>query len=178
MAKEPKEPKESKAPKEPKEPKAYELLPEAQEMVKSLCQHPQASRILWSVQPENVAVLCIVNKERPQGNKALAKITRVTGPTEALLSANNIDIKYVIELYAHDWKSMSNARRQALIFGELLHIPPPVDSGLVKYDVEDFALMIEAFGANWTSSDAAIPEILAGEVEFNLRLAPNGAADK
>lgn len=170
--------KEPKAPKEPKEPKAYELLPEAQEMVKKLCQHPKASRILWAVQPENVAVLCIVNKERPQSSKSLAKMSRVTGPMEALLSANNIEVKYVIELYAHDWKSMSNARRQAVIFEELLHIPPPVDSGLVKFDVEDFAIMIDAFGTNWTDSDTSLPEILSGEVDFKLNLAPNGAADK
>ena len=172
-----KEPKESKGQKEPKEPKAYEILPEAQEMVKALCKNEQTGRILWAVEPESVAVLCIVNKERPQSNKVLAKMTRVTGPMEALLSANDIEVKFVIELYAHDWKSMSNSRRQALIFSQLLHIPPPVESGIVKCDVDDFAIMIDAFGVNWADLEV-VPNILDGEVEFKMNLAPSGAADK
>lgn len=171
MAKEPKEQK------EPKEPKAYEILPEAQEMIKALCKNEQIGRILWAVEPETIAVLCIVNKERPQSSNVLAKITRVTAPMEALLTANDIEVKFVIELYAHDWKSMSNSRRQALIFSQLLHIPPPVESGLVKCDVDDFAIMIDAFGVNWAELES-VPELLAGEVEFKMNLAPNGVADK
>ena len=177
MAKEPKEPTESKVAKEPKEPKAYEILPEAQEMIKALCKDPQVGRILWAVEPESVAILCVVNKERPQSSKVLAKITRVTGPMEALLSANDIEVKFVIELYAHDWKAMSNARRQALIFSQLLHIPAPVDPGIVKCDVDDFAIMIDAFGVNWSDLEV-VPEILSGEVKFNMSLAPIGASEK
>ena len=167
----------AKEPKEPKGPKAYEILPEAQDMIRALCQYEGTSRILWAVQPEEIAVLCIVNKERPQSSKVLAKTSRVTGPMEALLSVNNIEVKYVIEMFAHDWKSMTNSRRQALIFSQLLHIPPPVESGIVKCDVDDFAIMIDAFGVNWADADL-VPEILSGEVEFKTNLSPNGAADK
>ena len=159
------------------EPKAYEILPEAQEIIKQLCEHPSTKRILWAIQPETVAVLCVTNKERPKGSKAIAKVFRVTGPMEALLQANRIEVKYVIELYAHDWTTMTNSRRQAVIFHELLHIPPPVDSGLVKHDVEDFAIMIDAMGVNWFEADV-VPEILSGEVKFNIRLSPNGASEE
>ncbi len=159
------------------EPKAYELLPEANEMIAKLCSHPSTKRILWAVQPENIAVLCITNKERPEGSATIAKTSRVSGSMEAILEANKIGVKYVIELYAHDWRSMTNGRRQAVIFHELLHIPPPTDSGLVKHDVEDFAIMIDALGVNWFDSDS-VPEILSGEVKFNATLSPNGAAEK
>jgi predicted metallopeptidase len=159
------------------EPKLYEVLTSAQDMIKALCEHPSTQRILWAVQPENIAVLSVTNKERPQSSNVLAKITRVTAPMEAILLANKIGVKYVIELYGSDWQAMTNARRQAVIFNELLHVPPPVDSGIVKNDVEGFAVLIEALGVNWAKADS-LPEILSGEVEFNVKLAPNGASDK
>lgn len=160
-----------------KEPKLYEVLNEAEEIVEKLCENEKIGKILWAVVPKQVAVLCITNKERPKSLKTIAKITRVSKPTEAVLDANKIDIRYIIELYASDWQSMSMAQKQAVIFHELLHIPSPLENGAVKHDVEDFAIMIDAFGPNWISRNEDLPEILRDDVEFDMSLLPNKAEE-
>lgn len=158
------------------EQKVYEILEEGNKMVKALCDHEKTKRILWAVRPEEVVVLCVSNKERPEGCATIAVCRRVTPQMQAILAQYKANVKFAIELYGSDWQAMPNAKRQAVLFHELLHIPAPVDNGLVKHDVEDFDIMVQALGTKWFKADA-LPEILSGEVDFNLKLAPLGVSD-
>ena len=127
--------------------------------------------IYWAVKPSEVVVLGITNKERPKSRRELAQIKRVTGATLALLEANNVQAKYIVELYYSDWNELDSVAKQWLIHNMLLHIPGPDESGLIKADVHDFAVTLDIIGVDWLNR-ANLPSLLDGSpVQFNKSLA-------
>jgi predicted metallopeptidase len=148
----------------------YSRVPEAEEIIKQLCEKYPA--VLWAVRSENVAVLGIENKERSEKNNTLAKIKAVKGTEKAIYISNNIPIRYIIELYWSDINAWSAELKQAIIFHELLHCHPEFER-TVKHDLEDFRLMIGSkdFGVDW-SQRKDLPNLLTDDVKFDLNLLP------
>lgn len=148
-----------------KEEATYSTVPEADEIVKQLCQrYPE---ILWACNPNEIQVYGIDNKERPASSDVLAKIRKVTGVMAAVLNNNNIKLKYLIELYHQDFANWSNVTKKWIIFHELLHILNPEDSKLRKHNVQDFGIVVDKIG--WGSYESEnLPDLLGDKkIEFD-----------
>jgi len=149
--------------------KVYTRVKDAEIIVKKLCE--KQPDVLWCVKPDMVAVLGIENKERSEKNKVLAKIKPFKGCEKAILMENNIPVRYVIELYWSDWNDWNQKKRQWIIFHELLHIHSEIGK-TVKHDCEDFKIILDKVGVNWTTSDN-LPNLIEDNVKFDLGLRPN-----
>jgi len=153
----------------PAEEKEYAVIEEATEIIKQLKEVYEDE--LWTVIPEEVIVLGVSNKERPEKQKNLAKTRRFVGPIKAILEEFSIGKKYMIELYYSDWSIWTPARRQWILFKELLHIPNPNKKGLIKHDIEDFSVIMDAHGTSHWFDQESLPDMLNGDkVEFNQDL--------
>lgn len=154
--------------KEPKEEKSYSVVGEANVIVGKLTvKYPD---VLWAVNPSEVAVFGVDNAERPSGSSTLAKIRKVTGIYKALLSQHNVKIKCLIEIYWSDWNKWSLHTKQWIVFHELLHIPGPGKEGLIKHDIQDFALAVDVVGVDGYGK-ANLPDLLGDKpVEFRKEL--------
>jgi len=141
-----------------REEKSYTIMEDANDMVKQLvAKYP---KILWAVDPEQVVVLGITNKERPKTMRKMAQIRRLTPQIRMLIYRLNGKYKYLVELYASDWVAWSNQRRQWILVHELAHIPSPNEFGLVKHDCEDHTFILSAAGLDWFNRDS-LPELLS-----------------
>ena len=150
----------SKQSKMPQEEKAYGVVDEAQEMVTMLIS--KYPKILWAVNPSEVLVLGVTNKERPPSVKKLAVIHRPSAIMKATFDHFKVPIRFIIEIYFSDWNCWNNERRQWIIFHELCHIPSPVEKGLLKHDVEDFSPIIDAVGVRWWERNV-LPSLLSDQ---------------
>jgi hypothetical protein len=130
--------------------RVYSKVEEADEMIKELCE--AQPEILWPVRPETIAVMGIENQERNEKNNVLAKIKPIKGSEKALLQKNNINTRYIIELYYSDWQTWTPRQRQWIIFHELLHVHPDYEK-TIKHDCEDFKIMLKAVGPDWAKRD-------------------------
>lgn len=149
--------------------KLYEEVVEAKDMIKSLCEkYPEE---LWAVLPNNVIVLGISNKERPEKSTKLATCNPIKGVNKALMQLNNIGIRYVIELHWSDWNKWSTNQKLALLFHELMHIDSEVGK-TVRHDLEDFRMMVDKLGVDWFNSET-LPSLLDSKVAFNISMRPN-----
>lgn len=154
--------------KEPKEEKSYSVVEEANVIVEKLTEkYPD---VLWAVNPTEVAIFGVDNVERPSGSSTLAKIRKVTGIYKALLSQHNVKTKYLIELFWSDWNQWCLHTKQWIVFHELLHVPGPGKEGLIKHDIQDFALAVDVVGVDGYGK-ADLPNLLGDKpVEFRKEL--------
>jgi len=149
--------------------KIYEKIPEANEIIEELVDNYPDE--LWAIRPHMIEVLGVSNKERPKSSKTLASVRPLKGATKALMQINNVNTRYLMELYWSDWNAWSKSQKVAVIFHELLHIDSEVGK-TVKHDVEDFRIMVDKLGVDWFN-DSALPNLLSNKIEFNLNLRPN-----
>lgn len=150
---------------EPKEEKTYSVIEEAENIVKKLCEkYPE---ILWAVNPNEVGVFGVENAERPASSDTLAKIRAVSGIYKALLEKNNVNVKYLIEVYWSDWNEWKINKKQWIVFHELLHIPGPDKKGLIKHDIQDFALAVDVVGVDGYE-DESLPDLF-GDTPVKFR---------
>ncbi|TRZ81793.1 hypothetical protein D4R86_02175 [bacterium] len=153
--------------------KTYEEVVEAKEIIQNLCDmYPDE---LWAVRPETIITLGVSNKESPKSSKKLASICPLKGATKALMQINNVNIRYLIELYWSDYNEWNMAQKIAVIFHELIHIDSEVGK-TVKHDVEDFRIMVDKLGVNWFN-DKDLPNLLLTKVEFDKSMRPNVPED-
>ena len=150
--------------------RVYEEVEEAKDIIKSLCDaQPEA---LWCVRPNTVAVYGITNQERNEKNTTLAKIKPIKGAEKAMLQKNNIDIRYVIELYWSDFNVWTSKQKQWVIFHELLHIHPDMEK-TIKHDTEDFKVLIKAAKTpDWIKSDD-LPDLTDKNTKLDLTIIPS-----
>lgn len=155
--------------------KQYSRVKEAEEMIVKLC--AKQPEVLWCVKPNTVAVLGIENKERSEKNHTLAKIKTVKGCEKAIFQDSNIPIRYIVEVYWSDWNTWHDKKKQWIIFHELLHVHHEMTKA-IKHDCEDFKIILDKVGVNWSDSDT-LPDLINDEVKFNLELRPSlGDVDK
>jgi predicted metallopeptidase len=152
------------------EEKEYEVMDDANAIIKQLAErYPE---VLWAVKPDEIVVMGVTNKEAPKGNRTKAKITRIPPLYKALINyVGDTDVKYMIEVYCSEYGSWSAAQKQGVLFHEMLHIPRPDEKGLLKHDVEDQAVVLDALGIDWfRRSD--LPSLLEGDpIPFRKDLA-------
>ena len=149
--------------------KQYSRVKEAEEIIKKLCD--KQPEVLWCVKPDTVAVLGIENKERSEKNQTLAKIKPVKGCEKAILQDNNIPIRYIVEIYWSDFNSWHEKKKQWIIFHELLHIHHEMSKS-IKHDCEDFKIILDKVGVNWSDSDN-LPDLINDDIKFKLELRPS-----
>jgi len=149
--------------------KIYEKIPEAHEIITELA--AKYTDELWAVRPDMVTVLGVSNKQRPKGSKKLASIRPIKGATKALMQINNVNTRYLIELFCDDWNDWTRAQRVAVIFHELIHIDHEVGK-CVKHDIEDFRIIVNSLGTDWFNNKE-LPNLLDAKIEFDLNLRPN-----
>jgi predicted metallopeptidase len=154
----------------PKEEKLYRPCEEANAIVKELADRYDS--VLWTVNPNEVAVFTIDNVDKPASNKTLAKITHVSNIYKALLEQHNVKVKYLIEIYGSDWGNWNATTKQWVLFHELLHVPAPNTRGLIKHDVQDFALTVDVVGLDMGyEENDKLPNLLLNEpVQFRKEL--------
>ena len=149
--------------------KQYSRVKEAEEIIKNLC--AKQPEVLWCVRPENVAVLGIENKERPEKNTTLAKIKPVKGCEKAILQDNNIPIRYCIEIFWSDFNTWTEKQKQWILLHELLHIHHEVGKS-IKHDCEDWRIILSKVGVEWWKKED-LPDLLNDDVKFDLNLRPS-----
>ena len=149
--------------------KLYSRVTEAEDMIVKLCE--KQPEVLWAVKPSIISVLGIENKERSEKNKTLVKIKPVKGVEKAIMQQNNVSTRYILELYWSDWNTWKAEKRQWIILQMLLHIHSEV-SKIINPDCIDFKIVIDKVGVNWIDS-TSLPNILEGDVKFNLELLPS-----
>jgi len=149
--------------------KQYSPVEDANKMIKELCiKYPDE---LWAVNPDIVTVLGVENKKRGKKNRILAKIIPVKGAEKAVFQLHHVPVRYIIEVYWNDWNDWKERLKQWIIFHELQHVSDTVGK-TVRHDLEDFKMIIDAVGVNWSSRDD-LPSLLGEEkVKFNLDLRP------
>jgi predicted metallopeptidase len=149
--------------------RVYSKVDEADAIIKGLCEkQPDA---MGFVRPETVIVMGIENSERSEKNHTLAKIKPIKGAEKAIFQINNIKVRYVIELYWSDWNAWSMKQKQWILFHELLHVHPDFEK-TIKHDCEDFKIILDKVGVDWTNKKDELPNLLDEEVKFNLDLRP------
>jgi hypothetical protein len=149
--------------------KTYSRIKDAEDMVKQLCE--KQPEVLWCVRPDIVGVLGVENKERSKKNTTLAKIKPIKAEERTLFQDNNIPTRYIISLYWSDWREWSTRKKQWILFHELLHIAADVGK-TISHDSEDFKIILDKVGVNWTESDT-LPDLINDKVEFDLDLRPS-----
>ena len=143
----------------PAEEKEYTVIQEANDIVAGLKE--RYPRHLWPVIPDEITVLGITNKDRPRGMRKVAWIKKIEPEMRAVLGWLNSGLKYYIEVYCSDYTSWGTPRKQWIMFHELLHVPGPMDNGLIKHDIEDFAVMVET-GWDWFEREH-LPNLMDGD---------------
>jgi predicted metallopeptidase len=155
----------------------YSRVKDAEEIIKKLCEkYPD---VMWAVRPETVVCYGIENKEKPKSSNVLAKIKPVKGSEKAIFQENGIKARYIIETYWSDWNEFSEKMKQYVIFHELLHIHPEIGR-LIAHDSQDFCLMVgnPQIGVKWTERVNELPDLLIGDVKFDLSLRPSIDTDE
>lgn len=153
--------------------KTYEEVTEAPAIIEELCnKYPD---VLWAIRPNTIITLGVSNKERPKSSTKLASIRPLKGATKALMQINNVNVRYLIELFWSDWNEWSAAQRVAVIFHELIHVDSEVGK-TVKHDIEDFRIMVDKLGVDWFN-DKELPNLLSTTVEFDKSMRPNVPED-
>jgi predicted metallopeptidase len=149
------------------EEKEYDVLLDGTEMAAALIERYSDSFV--GIDPASVIVMAISNKKPPKSKRRPIALCRRLDPvTKSLLKHFNCpNVKYFIEFYGSDWLELSDQRRQAVMFHELMHIPTPGVDSLVPHDTEDFSPLIELWGCNWLDNPN-LPNLLQGDkVIFN-----------
>jgi hypothetical protein len=160
--------------------KEYEILAEGNEIVKSLKE--KYPKILWAVVPENIVVLAVTNKPRPWGMKKLAVIRLVSPAMRTVIkSFGKKHLTHVIEVYISDYHAWGDSRKQVILFHELLHVAKPEKKTLLPHDIEEFGMLIDAFGIDYWL-DESLPNLLSGDPfpfkqELADRLHSSGSED-
>ena len=151
--------------------KVYSQVTDAEDIVKNLCkQYPEE---LWTVRPETIAVLGVENKKRGKKSTTLARIIPVKGAEKAVFQSFSVPVRYIIELYWNDWNEWCMAVKEWIIYHELLHVAPDFGK-TVKHDSEDFRMVLDVVGVDWTKKGDSLPRLLDGDkVKFNLDLRPS-----
>ena len=153
--------------------KVYVEVTEAKDIIEKLCEkYPDE---LWAVRPKTIITLGVENKKRPESSTKLASVTPLKSATKALMMINNVNARYVIELFWNDWNEWNNAQKIAVIFHELIHIDHEVGK-TVKHDVEDFRMIVDKLGVDWFN-DKDLPNLLVEKVDFDLSMRPNVPED-
>ena len=152
--------------------RVYEKVDEADQIIKDLCE--AQPEVLWCVRPNAVAVYGITNQERNEKNPTVAKIKPIKGAEKALLQKNNIDVRYVIELYWSDYNAWTSRQKQWVIFHELLHIHFDNEK-TIKHDCEDFKLVLAtAATPNWLKSDS-LPDLTDKNTKLDVSIMPSNS---
>lgn len=152
-----------------RKPNQWARVTEADEIVKALFEkHPT---ILWAVKPECIAVWGIENKEKSEKNTVLAQIKPIKGVEKAIFQNSSIPTRYIISLYWSDWNQWSMKFKKAVLFHELLHVHPDYEK-TVKHDIEDFKIIVDALGVNWSVDNEDLPDLTNDDVKFNIALRP------
>jgi len=150
-----------------KQEKVYRILDDANIIIKTLVE--KYPKILWTVQPEKIVVLAIEN-DPPKWKNWMARIRKINNPIKVILEKYRIQAEYIIELYLENWNEWSEKTRGWVLFHELLHIPDPDKSGLLKHNIEDFSIIIDKIGAK-SYENETIPNLLDDNVvDFNQEL--------
>ena len=149
--------------------RAYSRVDEADQIIADLCEsQPDA---MGFVRPATIAVMGIDNVERSKKNHVLAKIKAIKGCEKAIFQLNNIPVRYVIELFWSDWHTWTMLQKQWILFHELLHVHPDFEK-TIKHDCEDFRIILDRVGVDWVEKKDTLPNLISGEVSFNLELRP------
>jgi predicted metallopeptidase len=152
-----------------KEDATYSIVEEANEIIKKLAEkYPD---ILWAIgDPKTIQVYGVDNKEKPASSDTLAKIRSVAGVMKAVLEKNNINLKFIIEVYWSDYREWSLYKKQWVLFHELLHVCDPESKKMRKHNIEDFSLIIDKIGISRYNSDGLVDLLGEKPVEFDKKI--------
>jgi len=85
----------------------------------------------------------------------------VNGVEQAIFQENNIQERYIIEVFWSDYNRWSNATKAAVLASHLFEITPDVETKN-SADCSGFKIMYKALGVNWERDG----------FEFDLELRP------
>lgn len=160
--------------------RTFSRLKEAEDIIARLVdKYPD---LLWAVLPSQVSVWCIDNQER--GEKAIAKnpfhcaLRTLKGSEKALLIDNDINVRYIIELYASDWHEWKSSAQQWVLLSKLMEINAE-DEKSNRPDCVGFRVLLDIVGVQWdTDSIQDLPNPLNDDLTFDLSLRPGIEEEK
>lgn len=131
---------------------AHEIIMRHPEVFKDV---PPLSDILFVMDDENMP--------KSKGNPVLARVSKITGKFKDFVYEGNK--LWMLEWFALNVGEMTINQKRLLMAHELLHFTFDAKAGehrLRGHDVEEFRLILERFGPNWTSlTRGDVPDILA-----------------
>ena len=153
--------------------RTYQKVDEADQLIADLC--AKHGDVFWSVNPQTVVIMGIDNVARTE--KAVekdplwSKFRNIKGVEKAIFAANQIPVRYIIEVYWSDWNTWNTNTRLAIIARHLLEITPDVEKKN-RPDAVGFKILYDVLGINWESNYKQIPSLRDDDIEFNLDLRP------
>lgn len=147
--------------------KSYSRVEEAELIIKQLKE--KLGDLLYPVDPTGIIVMGIDDKPRPATTTKLASINKPSELWDTVLSVYKVPVAFVIELYWSDWHKWTASQKQWILLHEIMHID---DEGkLIQHDVQDFRMIVDVVGTKWMAK-TSLPNIIAGEIEFDKDTAP------
>ena len=152
----------------------YSKIQEANELIVALqTKYPD---LFWAIRPDNIAVMGIENKTRSDKAKAkspfYAKLVSIKGSEKTIMQLNNVDTRYIIEMYWDEWRDWKESRKQWILADQILRISPDIGK-TVQYDCSGFKVLLDKIGVTALSDYTAdLPNMIISDIEFNLDLRP------
>lgn len=153
--------------------RTYSRITEAKDMIDTL--YNNHSEAFWCIKPEAIAVMGIDNVQRSEKaivkNPLWSKMRSIKGVEQAIFKENNIQERYIIEIFWSDYNEWNEATKAAVLARHLFEITPDVESKN-RPDCVGFKILYDVLGVNWERNTDSLPNLLKDEVKFNEDLRP------
>lgn len=140
----------------------WELLKEAEDMVRALCQtYPEK---FGHIDPDIIGCAAITGKDRPEGQQWDAKIGGIREP-EALWSKKS----YCIQFYKTTWEKYDDEHRQHMLAKLLERIPDDCDGKVLPEDLKDSYCFVKHYGPGYMDKPQ-LPNLIKQKQNFMLSI--------
>lgn len=136
----------------------YEQLPEFNEIAQKLLDlYPS---VFPDIKPDDLAVVQITNKDRPEKKTQLWDLKAITPPITIFCPKS-----YFVTVHSSDWDALSMPHKAALVSDVLLSISPEGEGKTVPFDKKDHGLILRTLGIDYMDT-GTIPNLLDGKVDW------------
>jgi len=139
----------------PGEALEWEQVKDAETQIKQIIENNPEE--FAHINPDQIAVVWITNKERPKGTKWDAKMDGVKAPVSLFC-----DRRYVIHFYKNVWEKFTSAQRAYVLSSMLLRIPlsdgEDPDGSVLPEDLKGMRKLVKRLGVD-AMDDPNLPDL-------------------
>lgn len=136
----------------------WELSRDAEQLVSKLKEKYPTK--FGHITVDQVGCAMITNKDKPDSQEWIAKITGVVDPVTIYCSK-----KYIIQFYRSSWDALTPAQKSAVIFQQMCKIPDDPDGKLNTEDLKDIKCMVKSLGVDYINR-LDLPDLALDEVSI------------